>query len=82
MGGCLDQDWEGWEPIVSKLYDYSVRIQDEIRTKGLDVYKTRGKIAMKTGFLITLLSPDEPDDAARVEALRDAALEVLGIKLD
>jgi hypothetical protein len=72
----------GWGPTVGKLYDYATRIQQHIESKGLDVYKTRGALAMKTGFLVTLVGPDDPDDPEMVQALRDAAWEVLGLKLE
>lgn len=67
---------------MGKLYDYGQRIQNEIDSRGLDVFKTRGEMAMRCGFIITLLRPDEPDDPAKLVKLKDAAKEVLGITLD
>lgn len=37
---------------------------------------------MKTGFLVTLVGPDDPDDPEMIRALREAAWEVLGLRLD
>ncbi len=67
---------------MGKLYDYSQRIQHEIDSRGLDVFKTRGEMAMRCGFIITLIRPDEPDDPAKLAKLQDAAKQVLGISLD
>jgi len=67
---------------VGKLYDYAQRIEDHIQRNKLDVFKTRGAIAMKVGFIITLVKPDEPDDPEKVAALKSAADELLGLRLD
>lgn len=67
---------------MGKLYDYCSRIQQHIEQNGLDVFKTRGQLALRVGFLITLVTPDEPDDPEKLAALREAAHEVLGIRLD
>ncbi|MDA3937164.1 MAG: hypothetical protein PF636_10005 [Actinomycetota bacterium] len=66
---------------MGKLYDYTQRIQQHIEENNLDVFKTRGAIAMKVGFIVTLVKPDDPDDAEKIERLRDAAKEVLGLRL-
>lgn len=66
---------------MGMLYEYCARVQKEIEAKGLDMYKTRGAIAMKTGFLITLVDPDDADDPTRIRDLRDAAWDVLGLRL-
>jgi len=66
---------------MGKLYDYSTKIQEHIETKNLDVFKTRGELAMKCGFIITLIGPNDPDDPQKVAALREAAKAVLGLDL-
>ena len=67
---------------MGQLYEYCGRVVDHIDQSGLDVFKTRGQLALKTGFLITLVEPDDPDDPEKVKALREAAQEVLGLSLD
>lgn len=66
---------------MGKLYDYAQRIQEHIEANNLDVFKTRGAIAMRVGFIVTLVHPDDPDDAEKIQRLRDAANEVLGLRL-
>jgi len=63
------------------LYDYAAKIEQHIQSNHLDVFKTRGAIAMRSGFIISLIKPDDPDDSAKIELLRKAAEEVLGIRL-
>lgn len=67
---------------MGKLYDYCDRIQKHIETNNLDVFKTRGALAMKCGFLISLVTPNDPDDPTKIAALREAARDVLGLNLD
>lgn len=67
---------------MGKLYDYAQTIEQHIQRNNLDVFKTRGAIAMKVGFIISLIQPDEADDPVKVDALKNAARDVLGLRLD
>jgi hypothetical protein len=67
---------------VGRLYDYAQRIEEHIQRNKLDVFKTRGAIAMRCGFIITLIKADDPDDPAKITAIKSAANEVLGLRLD
>jgi hypothetical protein len=66
---------------VSKLYDTCQEVIRIIDSRGLDPFKTRGALAMKVGFLVTAVRPDDPDDPAKVQRLKDAAQETLGVTL-
>lgn len=66
---------------MGQLYDHAQRIEQHIQQNGLDVFKTRGAIAIKSGFIISLITPTDPDDPSKIEALRQAAEEVLGLRL-
>ena len=66
---------------MGRLYDHAQRIEQHIQENGLDVFKTRGAIALKSGFIISLITPSDPDDPTKIEALRQAAEEVLGLRL-
>jgi len=67
---------------MGKLYDYCQEIQQHIERNNLDVFKSRGELALRCGFLISLVGPDDPDDAEKVQALRQAALEVFNLHLN
>jgi len=66
---------------MGKLYDYCQQIQQHIERNNLDVFKSRGELALRCGFLISLIGPDEPDDVEKIQALRDAARDVFGLTL-
>jgi hypothetical protein len=66
---------------VGKLYDYANQIQTHIEHNDLDVFKARGEIAMRCGFLISLIKPDDPDDPAKMDSLRQAAKDAFGLEL-
>ena len=66
---------------MGKLYDDCHRIQQYIDQQGLDVFRTRGELAMRCGFLITLVKPTDSDDPQKIGALKDAALDLLGLTL-
>ncbi len=60
------------------LYDTVQRIDEAIARQGLDRYKTRGQIALRTGFAISLVTRDTPDDPMKQRRLVEAAAAVLG----
>lgn len=60
------------------LYDTVRRIEAVIERKGLPLYKTRGLIALRAGFLLGMVAADTPDDEDRIARLKAAAGEVLG----
>jgi hypothetical protein len=66
---------------MGRLYDDCVKIQDHIDRQGLDVFRTRGELAMRCGFLITLIKPTDPDDPQKISALESAARDLLGLTL-
>jgi len=66
---------------MGKLYDYCQQIQQHIDSNNLDVFKSRGELALRCGFLVSLIGPDDPDDPQKIESLRQAAREVFGLDL-
>ncbi len=66
---------------MGQLYDYCEKVHQHIESRGLDVFKTRGAIALRAGFLMTLIGPDDPDDPQKIAALKEAAESVLGLRL-
>jgi len=66
---------------MGRLYNGCQQVLQEIDRQGLDLFKTRGALALETGFLVSMVSPDDPDDEARIELLKKAARDVLGLTL-
>jgi hypothetical protein len=66
---------------MGRLYDDCTKIQEHIERQGLDVFRTRGELAMRCGFLITLVKPTDADDAQKINALESAARDLLGLTL-
>jgi hypothetical protein len=66
---------------VSKLYDLRLAIEAKIKADGLDPMKVKGEIGLRTGKLVSLISPSSPDDPAVVAKLRQAAKELLNLSL-
>jgi hypothetical protein len=67
---------------MGRLYDACQQVANYIETHDYDVFKTRGAIALETGFLISLIKPDDPDDPARLQGLVEASQKILGFKPD
>jgi len=63
------------------LYDLRVKIEKNIQDRKLDAATFKGKIALQTGFLFSLISPNSPYDAVKVEKLRKAAADILQLKV-
>jgi hypothetical protein len=62
---------------VGKLYDEIQRIEQQIAARNLDLYRVRGKIALRAGFPLLSIRPDTPDDADRLARLVAAATQIL-----
>jgi hypothetical protein len=67
---------------MGKLYDYVGAVQRYVRASDLEEYKTLGLVSMKSGFVLSLVRPDTPDDPVKVLALKAAAEKVLGLRLE
>jgi hypothetical protein len=63
---------------MGAIYETVKRIEAAIERRRLPLYKTRGLIALRAGFLLGMVTPDTPDDPLRIAALEAAAREVLG----
>jgi len=66
---------------VSKLYDLKVLIENKIKADGLDATAVKGKIGLRSGRVLALISPTTPDDPQAVAKLTQAVKEVLNIDL-
>jgi hypothetical protein len=63
------------------LNDIKVRIDRVIEEKKLDGAVIRGKLALKTGFLLAIVNASTPDDPVKVAKLKSAAAEILNLKV-
>jgi hypothetical protein len=66
---------------MSQLYDLRLRIEEKIKTAGLDATEVKGKLALRSGKLLALISPNSPDDPATLAKLRAAAKELLNLNV-
>lgn len=65
---------------MSQLFELSKKIDDLIAQKNMDKMVTRGKIGLKSGILMAF-NENTPDDAEKIQKIRDAATEILGVAL-
>jgi hypothetical protein len=56
-------------------------IEEKIKADGLDAADTKGKIGLRTGRIMSLISPSTPDDPTSIAKFRLAAKEVLNLSL-
>jgi hypothetical protein len=67
---------------VGQLYDMCKRVRDRIEAEhGQDpmaLIRIKGELATRTGFLVSMVGPSEPDDSDKIERLK-AAAAALGI---
>ncbi len=66
---------------MGQLFDLRQKIESTIASQGLDAVKVKGSIGLKTGVLLNLVNASTPDDATKIERLRAAVKEVLGVSL-
>ena len=66
---------------MSELYDLRLKIEEKIKSGGLDAAEVRGKIGLRSGRLIAFISPTTPDDPVAIAKLKQAAKDVLSISL-
>lgn len=66
---------------MGALFDLKTIIEQTIKERHLPAFETRGNIALRAGFVLTTIKQDSPDDLKRIQSLRRAAEEVLGVKV-
>lgn len=66
------------------LYEMATRVTRELEkrhgTDPIALVRAKGQLATRTGFLVSLIGPNDPDDPAKIHAITLAAVE-LGIDL-
>jgi hypothetical protein len=66
---------------VGVLYNLKIAIEEKIKADGLDAADIKGKIGLRTGRLMSLVSPSTPDDPASIAKFRLAAKDLLNLSL-
>lgn len=66
---------------VGRLYDAVEEIDRVCQARGLDSVKVKGEISMRAGFFLAIVFPHTPDDTEKLDKLRTAARDVLGVSL-
>lgn len=67
---------------MGRLYDAVEEIDRVCQARGLDAIKVKGEISMRAGFFLAIVFPHTPDDADKLDKLRSAAQDVLGVTLN
>jgi hypothetical protein len=66
---------------MGQLYDAKVKVEQVIEQKKLDAVQIKGKLSLKSGLLFAIIRPNTPDDPVKLEKLRAAVRELLGVDL-
>ena len=66
---------------MGQLYDVKLRIEEKIKADGLDATDVKGRLGLKTGMLLALISASTPDHPEKVAKFKLAAKEVLNLAL-
>lgn len=66
---------------MSLLYEMRTRVEEKIKADGLDPMAIKGKLGLKTGMLIALISANTPDNPESIAKFRIAAKEILNLAL-
>lgn len=65
---------------MGQLFELSKKIDEIISKNGMDRLITRGKIGLKSGVLMAF-NEKTPDDVVKIQKIKDAAREVLGVSI-
>lgn len=66
---------------MSLLYDMKVRVEEKIKADKLDAMEVKGKLGLRSGMLIALITPNTPDNPETVAKFKAAAKEILNLAL-
>ncbi len=66
---------------MSQLHAMRMRIEEKIKADGLDAMEVKGKIGLRSGKLLSFITPTTPDDPEAIAKLKSAAKEVLNLSL-
>lgn len=58
---------------MSQIYDLRLKIEDTIKASGLGPKDVKGKLGLRSGKLLALITPTTPDGAETISKLKQAA---------
>lgn len=64
---------------MSLIYEMKLRVEEKIKNDKLDAMDIKGKLGLKTGMLIALISPNTPDNPVAIAKFKSAAKEILNL---
>lgn len=65
------------------LFDLSQQVMKEVESRyqnPMEQLRAKGEIARSAGFMVSLVTPGDPDDSEKISKLRSAAYE-FGIRV-
>ena len=63
---------------MGKLYFKRCEVERIIKERNLDEFDIKGRISLKTGFILTFIKEETPDDENKIKILDEAIHETLG----
>lgn len=66
---------------MGQLYDAKVKLEKIIEQRKLEGAEAKGKLSLKSGVLFALVRPETPDDPVKLEKLRTAVRQLLGVEI-
>lgn len=66
---------------MSLIYEMKIRVEERIKADGLDAMDVKGKLGLKSGMLISLISANTPDHPETIAKFKSAAKEILNMNL-
>jgi len=66
---------------MGKLFDAKQKLEKAVAERNLNKSEVLGKVSLKSGVMLALIGPATPDDANKLEKLRNVALSLYKIEL-
>ncbi len=66
---------------MGQLYTMANKINSLITERKLNMHEIKGRITLKTGFILNFINQDTPDDPIKIKNLAAAVKEILDVSL-
>lgn len=64
---------------MGKLFEYRMVIENKVKDMGQDAFKVKRQIGVTSGVLLGSIGANTPDDPEKIQALKSAIEELLGV---